>query len=233
MTTLAIVSSTWVPRKMIRSLSRRLKMSQPRSPRWVCSMTVGMMKLSVSGVKEEPPPETFAKVRLSLFMSFLRRRIGPLRVCNVCPGHQQVKGFCLPDIVLDRLEMTVFLEVGFQPGDALSTLLRQLRQLLFHVRFAGLHVLPGGDGVEQEHRPHVLARLGAELLAQSVVVEREVAHVDAAHRQLQLRAVEQHLGLTLDQRRRHLERVLAQHLLDQLLAQLLVDVLALGLEPLL
>ena len=29
----------------MRSLSRREKMSQPRSPRWVCSMTVGMMKL--------------------------------------------------------------------------------------------------------------------------------------------------------------------------------------------
>src|SRR5262245_745442 len=34
---------------MIRSLSRREKMSQPRSPRWVCSMTVGMMKLLMTG----------------------------------------------------------------------------------------------------------------------------------------------------------------------------------------
>jgi hypothetical protein len=42
---LAMSSLTAVPRKMMRSLSRREKMSQPRSPRWVCSMTVGMMKL--------------------------------------------------------------------------------------------------------------------------------------------------------------------------------------------
>ena len=33
----------------MRSLSRREKMSQPRSPRWVCSMTVGMMKLRIGG----------------------------------------------------------------------------------------------------------------------------------------------------------------------------------------
>ena len=46
---LATWSSTAVPRKMIRSLSRREKMSQPRSPRWVCSMTVGMMKLRIAG----------------------------------------------------------------------------------------------------------------------------------------------------------------------------------------
>src|SRR4051794_29255497 len=34
---------------MMRSLSSREKMSQPRSPRWVCSMTVGMMKLPMEG----------------------------------------------------------------------------------------------------------------------------------------------------------------------------------------
>src|SRR5450432_1417172 len=49
MTMLATWSSTAVPRKMIRSFSRREKMSQPRSPRWVCSMTVGIMKLDVTG----------------------------------------------------------------------------------------------------------------------------------------------------------------------------------------
>ena len=49
---LAMSSLTAVPRKMIRSLSSREKMSQPRSPRWVCSMTVGMMKLCGAGGME-------------------------------------------------------------------------------------------------------------------------------------------------------------------------------------
>ena len=43
MITLATTSSMGVPKKTMRSLSRRLKMSQPRSPRWVCSTTVGMV----------------------------------------------------------------------------------------------------------------------------------------------------------------------------------------------
>src|SRR5215218_4000789 len=41
MTRLAMVSSIGVPRKMIRSLSNREKMSNERSPRLVCSMTMG------------------------------------------------------------------------------------------------------------------------------------------------------------------------------------------------
>src|SRR4029450_208908 len=41
MTRLAMVSSIGVPRKMIRSLSSREKMSNERSPRLVCSMTMG------------------------------------------------------------------------------------------------------------------------------------------------------------------------------------------------
>ena len=45
MTMLATSSLIGVPRKMMRSLSRREKMSHPRSPRWVCSITVGMRML--------------------------------------------------------------------------------------------------------------------------------------------------------------------------------------------
>src|SRR5579884_1247401 len=43
----AIWSSTGVPRKMIRSLSRRLYMSKARSPREVCSPTIGTSGLIV------------------------------------------------------------------------------------------------------------------------------------------------------------------------------------------
>src|SRR5215831_9250617 len=50
---LATSSLTGVPRKTMRSLSSLLKMSQPRSPRCVCSMTVGMMKLCGASVLSE------------------------------------------------------------------------------------------------------------------------------------------------------------------------------------
>lgn len=43
MTTLATPSSMGVPMKMIRSESRRLKMSDTRSPRGVDSMTLGIV----------------------------------------------------------------------------------------------------------------------------------------------------------------------------------------------
>src|SRR5689334_3645591 len=41
-TTLATLSSISVPRNTMRSLSSREYRSQPRSPRWVCSITVGI-----------------------------------------------------------------------------------------------------------------------------------------------------------------------------------------------
>src|SRR4051794_32980715 len=46
MITFAMSSLTSWPRNTMRSLSRREKMSQPRSPRCVCSTTVGMMLMA-------------------------------------------------------------------------------------------------------------------------------------------------------------------------------------------
>src|ERR671937_1203096 len=46
---LATVSSIGVPRKMIRSFSSREKMSKERSPRLVCSMTIGTRFASAMG----------------------------------------------------------------------------------------------------------------------------------------------------------------------------------------
>ena len=49
MTRLAIVSSIGVPMKTIRSLRRREKMSYARSPRPVCSTTIGTSWLYTVG----------------------------------------------------------------------------------------------------------------------------------------------------------------------------------------
>ena len=43
-----------VPRNTMRSLSRREKMSQPRSPRWVCSITVGNDEVRVHSARGDP-----------------------------------------------------------------------------------------------------------------------------------------------------------------------------------
>src|SRR5215467_3547549 len=96
---LATWSSTAVPRKMMRSLSRREKMSQPRSPRWVCSMTVGMMKFRIDGGTESNslmgwvPFSTYA--RLLLFS--LR---GRLATGLVGRDDQRRLGFALGDLSL-------------------------------------------------------------------------------------------------------------------------------------
>src|ERR1044072_6166099 len=60
-TRLAMSWLTWVPRKMIRSLSRREEMSKERSPREVCSTTIGTRGLMVGTLSKAPggyPPSS-------------------------------------------------------------------------------------------------------------------------------------------------------------------------------
>src|SRR5215467_13936081 len=54
MTRLAISSSMYVGRKMIRSLSSLEKMSKARSPRGVCSTTIGTRAMGVLTVARAP-----------------------------------------------------------------------------------------------------------------------------------------------------------------------------------
>src|SRR5919108_685968 len=81
MTRLASSSSMNVGRKMIRSLSRREKMSKARSPRGVCSMTIG----------------TRAILRL-LYKPTLRP--------NGCVLDQEVECLALAEPQAQRLELT-------------------------------------------------------------------------------------------------------------------------------
>src|ERR671924_396907 len=87
MTRLASSSSMNVGRKMIRSLSRREKMSKARSPRGVCSMTIG----------------TRAMLRL-LFQA----RTTTLRP-NGCVLDQEVECLALAEPLAQRLEVATLL----------------------------------------------------------------------------------------------------------------------------
>src|SRR5947208_666013 len=98
-------------------------MSQPRSPRWVCSMTVGMRNDDCSAIiwwldswvrRGAPGRVTPAalwvlgKARL-IICSPSRNGTSTLHG-NVCFGHEQVKGFLLTQLVLYRVQLVLFLK---------------------------------------------------------------------------------------------------------------------------
>src|SRR5438128_877807 len=113
---------------MIRSLSRREKMSHPRSPRWVCSMTVGMMKLPVAGGGASKGPKGWLMAfSVSSFASgsgcgrrFSSRLIGgddePGRIFvgDLSLSDQQIKRLLLDDLVADLVDALILLQLGAQ-----------------------------------------------------------------------------------------------------------------------
>src|SRR5687767_10072722 len=129
MTMFAISSFTAVPRNTIRSLSRREKMSQPRSPRWVCSMTVGMMKLLIGG----------SVGGISL-----------LRFGDRSPGNDQIKRLLLAHTPTERRQSAFFVELGLEFLGGLVLGGRQLGDPLVHVAVSDLDRFLVGDGLEDE-----------------------------------------------------------------------------------
>src|SRR5690349_17582071 len=145
-------------------------MSQPRSPRWVCSMTVGMRKepcswlIPIWGALGRYPPAALGVLEKGRFMVCSPSRNGTSTLhVNVCPGHEQVKGFLLAKLVLHRVEFAVFLELRFEPLRVLSAVLGHLGEALFEVCFRDLDLLLGGHRVEEEHAAHRLDGAGAHL----------------------------------------------------------------------
>src|SRR5437764_2888148 len=150
-------SSMKVGRKMIRSLSRREKMSNARSPRGVCSTTIGtramgdlLASLIGSGVREAGVhhgwPETDARRSLDLRLpdeSLERHPVAqsaPERVQVAALLHHTTNGRRRP---LARLGQALDLgvDVGVARGDPLTL----------------------GDGLEHERPPDRLLRRGPEL----------------------------------------------------------------------
>src|SRR5262245_20879039 len=112
---LATSSFTGVPRNTMRSLSSREKMSQPRSPRWVCSMTVGMMKLLIGG-----------RLGGLVGISVLRFRDRSLR-------NHQIKRLLLAHAPAEPGQRPLLVHLGLELVGGLVLRGRELCHPLFHV----------------------------------------------------------------------------------------------------
>src|SRR5918992_1906978 len=129
-TRFASSSSMNVGRKMIRSLSRREKMSKARSPRGVCSITMGTRAIVLS----------------------FRRAVALLMDLRL--ADQEREGHALAEALPEHLQVSALLHhtpnrrggplAG--PGDLL--------QLGLQVGLAGHQPLPLGDGLQEQGPPH-------------------------------------------------------------------------------
>src|SRR5512133_1304314 len=116
MTTLATSSSIGGPRKTIRSLSRREWMSYARSPRWVCSITIGIGMYGIAA--------PFGLSRL-----------------DGCAGGEDAERLLLPDPETQRGAGLPGTEVLPHAIDGDAVLLGEARDLLVVVRVGDLDLL--------------------------------------------------------------------------------------------
>src|SRR5215510_7027445 len=132
MTRLASSSSMKVGRKMIRSLSRREKMSNARSPRGVCSMTMGTSAITFS---------------LSFRPRRTTRRLGRggrrLR-------DQPVEGLPFTKPEAETVEVTALLHHTLDGGQGPLTGLRDALDFRVHLGLAGGQPLALGDRLQQK-----------------------------------------------------------------------------------
>src|SRR5215470_16902524 len=154
-TRFASSSSMKVGRKMIRSLSRREKMSNARSPRGVCSTTIGTRPIGDL-----------------LFISSPLCR--DLRV-----GDQEVERHAVPDALAQSFQVAAFLHHTTEGRSGPLTGLRQLLDLGVDVGVGGCDRLLVGDRLQQEGPAHRLLGAGAELGDQLLVVPGHPLGIDA------------------------------------------------------
>src|SRR5256885_1434961 len=135
-TRLASSSSMKVGRKMMRSLSRREKMSNARSPRGVCSITIGTRA-----------------IRLLLLASSVRDMgLG----VNGCVLDEEVERLALAQTVPERVEITTFFHHTPNGGRRALTRLGDLLDLGLDVGVGDGELFLVGDGLEQQGPPHGL-----------------------------------------------------------------------------
>src|SRR3569623_123158 len=233
---------------MIRSFSSREKMSQPRSPRWVCSMTVGMMKLW-GGIEsplasEEELRRSFiipslSSLSLSLLLS-LGGRLGRredqtvwILLGDLSLRDQQIKRLLFQELLAQTRQLSFALEIRAQLLRVLLPRGRQLADALLQSGVADRDPFALGDRLQQDRSARLRLGLAAELLLHLVDVDgarfQARLHVDAGHHQLLQGAVHDRARVAIDQRGPDREHVARHQLLHQLRAQLAVDALAVRL----
>src|SRR5712691_7354417 len=120
-------SSMKVGRKMIRSFNRREKMSNARSPRGVCSITIGTRAIGVSFICRLHP--------------------------NPGVADELLEGPAVAQSAPQRLEVTVLLHHTPDRRHGAAARLGDLLQLGVHVGVGGLDGLALGDRLQQERPP--------------------------------------------------------------------------------
>src|SRR4030095_8913968 len=168
-TRFASSSSMKVGRKMMRSLSRREKMSNARSPRGVCSTTIGTRPIGdllfINSLRTAGRCSARAVLQLALCLD--------LRV-----GDQKIEGHAITDPLAKPLEVAAFLHHTTEGRCGPLTCLRDLLDLGVDVGVGGRDRLLVGDVLEQERAAHRLLGPGLELGDQLLVVPGHPLGVD-------------------------------------------------------
>src|SRR4029453_17967938 len=172
-TRFASSSSMKVGRKMMRSLRRREKMSNARSPRGVCSTTIGTRAIGVLLFIGSPRTAGAPAPRRPA------ARTTTTRSCfHVGVGDEQLEGHSIAQPLPEPIEVTALLHHTPDGRRGPLTGLRQLLDLGVHIGVGGGDGLLVGDGLEQEGAPHRLLGVGPELADQLLVVPGHPLRVD-------------------------------------------------------
>src|SRR5438552_16795977 len=136
-------SSMKVGRKMIRSFNRREKMSNARSPRGVCSITIGTRAIGFSLSQAR-----LGRGALRLALIRLRPDLGV--------ADEQLEGQAVPQPTPQLLEVAALLHHTPDGRQRPLARLGDLLQLGVHVDIGGRDGLGGGDRFQQAAAPAAL-----------------------------------------------------------------------------
>src|SRR6266850_4039058 len=205
MTRLASSSSMNVGRKMIRSLRSREKMSNARSPRGVCSMTIGTRAMP---------------------LSFVRMLGGDARMLD-----EQVESLAVTQPVPQGLEIAALLHHTPDGRNRPLAGEGEPLDLGVHLGVAGGERLLSGDGLQEQGPPHGLLGDRPQLSHDLGVVPLDALGVDALAAQALAGVLDLVGDLPHDHGVGHAELVAGQQRVHDLVLQLLPRVrLAPGLE---
>src|SRR5205823_1039338 len=159
-------SSMKVGKKMMRSFRRREKMSNARSPRGVCSTTIGTRPIGDLLFIGSPPDGGASTLRPAAchvsFARLERRGTQPLG-SDFRVGDQQFEGHAVSDPLTQPLEVAAFLHHTTEGRRGPLTGLGELLDLGVEVGVRRRDRLLVGDGLQQERAPHGLLGAGTEL----------------------------------------------------------------------
>src|SRR5580765_3800121 len=208
MTRLAISSSTYVGRKMMRSLRSREKISNARSPRGVCSTTIGTKPIErlLRCARRGAPPPSMARSGCMGSQCTSGADRGPF--------NKEVERALLPEREAEAIEVTVLLEERAHGGRRSLARLREALDLGIDVGVARHQPFLFCDGLDQQRSLHGLLGARPHLLEHLRVVPRHPLRVHALAAHLLADMLDLVPDLAQHHRFGHLEGVRGQRRLE-------------------